>query len=174
MIEDDPEHVQIACDTFSRCDPYSYVSYAAPGRQISRYALRGDRTAFLFVFVREQPFPQHPNLPEARKVLRDVFSRDRWIECDEILQRLEECDDFYFGSVSQIHMPKWSHNRIASLGDAAFCPSLLAGEGAGLAMAAAYILSGELQHVNGEYKIAILPSAIAFFVSRPSRFCAIG
>jgi len=46
--------------------------------------------------------------------------------------------------VSQIRMDKWSQGRIGLVGDAAFCPSLLAGQGTALAMVAAYILAGEL------------------------------
>jgi len=39
--------------------------------------------------------------------------------------------------------------RTVLVGDAAYCPSLLAGEGAAFAMAGAYILAGELQRSNG-------------------------
>jgi 2-polyprenyl-6-methoxyphenol hydroxylase-like FAD-dependent oxidoreductase len=37
-------------DGYPRRDPRAYVSYAAPGRQVSRYSLRGDRAVFFFVF----------------------------------------------------------------------------------------------------------------------------
>ena len=40
------------------------------------------------------------------------------------------------------------------IGDAAFCVSLLAGEGSALAMATAYILAGELHRANGDYATA--------------------
>ena len=43
---------------------------------------------------------------------------------------------------------------MALIGDAAFCPSLLAGEGASLAMAAAYLLAGELQKTGGAAEVA--------------------
>jgi 2-polyprenyl-6-methoxyphenol hydroxylase-like FAD-dependent oxidoreductase len=46
--------------------------------------------------------------------------------------------------VTQIHMNTWSQGRVALVGDAAFCPSLLAGQGSALAMMAAYVLAGEL------------------------------
>ena len=64
---------------------------------------------------------------------------------------LERCDEFYFDSVSEIRMPLWSRGRKVLVGDAAHCPSLLAGEGAALAMAGAYILAGELQRANGDF-----------------------
>lgn len=135
-------------------DERAYVSYAAPGRQISRYWLRGDRTAFLFVFAREERFIHHPHQLDARAILRETFASDRWSEIPEILNRLKDCEDLYFDSVSQIRMPAWSLGRIVLVGDAAYCPSLLAGEGAGLAMAGAYILAGELQRWNGDYSRA--------------------
>jgi 2-polyprenyl-6-methoxyphenol hydroxylase-like FAD-dependent oxidoreductase len=41
-------------------------------------------------------------------------------------------------------MGAWSRGRTALVGDAGFCVSLLAGQGSALAMAAAYVLAGEL------------------------------
>ena len=35
-------------------DGLVYVAYVLPGRQISRFALRGDRTLFLFVFTSDR------------------------------------------------------------------------------------------------------------------------
>jgi 2-polyprenyl-6-methoxyphenol hydroxylase-like FAD-dependent oxidoreductase len=40
------------------------------------------------------------------------------------------------------------------IGDAAACVSLLAGEGTGLAMTAAYVVAGELHKANGDYRAA--------------------
>jgi 2-polyprenyl-6-methoxyphenol hydroxylase-like FAD-dependent oxidoreductase len=132
----------------------AYTSYAEPGRSISRYALRGGRTAFLFIFGREQPFIHAPDLASAKAILQETFEHDRWIEAPEILQRLAICDDLYFDSVSQIRMPTWSKGRSVVAGDAAYCPSLLAGEGAGFALAGAYILAGELQRANEDHALA--------------------
>jgi 2-polyprenyl-6-methoxyphenol hydroxylase-like FAD-dependent oxidoreductase len=132
----------------------AYTSYAEPGRLISRYALRGGRTAFLFIFAREQAFEQQPNFEIAKGILRSIFEGDRWIEVPEILKRLETCDDLYFDSVSQVRMPAWSRGRIVLVGDAAYCPSLLAGEGAGFALAGAYLLGGELQRASGDHLTA--------------------
>jgi 2-polyprenyl-6-methoxyphenol hydroxylase-like FAD-dependent oxidoreductase len=134
---------------------HTYLSYAAPGRQISRYALRDDRTAFFFVFVKQNQFAESPHDPVAQKqILRDTFSREPWIEWPEIERRLESCDDLYFDAVSQIIMPCWSRERTVLIGDAAYCPSLLAGEGAAFAMAGAYIVAAELEHASGAYGCA--------------------
>jgi 2-polyprenyl-6-methoxyphenol hydroxylase-like FAD-dependent oxidoreductase len=46
-------------------------------------------------------------------------------------------------------MPSWSRGRVALVGDAAFCVSLMAGQGSALAMTAAYVLAGELAKADG-------------------------
>jgi 2-polyprenyl-6-methoxyphenol hydroxylase-like FAD-dependent oxidoreductase len=132
----------------------TYTSYAEPGRQISRYALRGNRTAFLLIFACQQPLEQDPDLTSAKTMLRERFRDYSWVESVEILKRLETCEDLYFDSVSQIRMPAWSKGRIVLVGDAAYCPSLLAGEGAGFALAGAHLLAGELQRANGDHVAA--------------------
>ncbi len=129
----------------------AYTSYAEPGRQISRYALRGDCTVFLLIFARQQALARSLDQAIAKEMLVERFADDRWSEVAEILKRLGSCDDLYFDSVSQIQMPAWSKGRIVLVGDAAFCPSLLAGEGAGFALAGAYLLAGELQRASGDH-----------------------
>lgn len=49
-----------------------------------------------------------------------------------------------FDRVSQIIVDQWTRGRIALIGDAAFCVSLLAGQGSALGMVSAYVLAGEL------------------------------
>jgi 2-polyprenyl-6-methoxyphenol hydroxylase-like FAD-dependent oxidoreductase len=51
----------------------------------------------------------------------------------------------YFDAVAQIEMPRWHSGRVALLGDACAAVSLLAGQGASLGMAMAYVLAEELR-----------------------------
>jgi 2-polyprenyl-6-methoxyphenol hydroxylase-like FAD-dependent oxidoreductase len=60
----------------------------------------------------------------------------------------------YFDAVSQIRLEQWHRNRVALVGDAAFCPSLLAGQGSAFAMIAGYVLAGELKQAGGDPTIA--------------------
>jgi len=53
-------------------------------------------------------------------------------------------DDVYLDSVCQVHMDRWSHHRVALVGDAAYCASVASGQGTSLALVGAYILAGEL------------------------------
>jgi 2-polyprenyl-6-methoxyphenol hydroxylase-like FAD-dependent oxidoreductase len=50
----------------------------------------------------------------------------------------------YYDVVAQIELPRWSHGRVTVIGDAAYAVSLVAGQGASLAVAGAYLLSQEL------------------------------
>jgi 2-polyprenyl-6-methoxyphenol hydroxylase-like FAD-dependent oxidoreductase len=141
-------------DGYPHQDPRAYVGYAAPGRQLSRYALRGGRTVFFFVFASDRKLPVGAHdLPAQKRVLRETFDKDGW-ECPEILAALETSSELYFDVVSQICMERWSDRRVALVGDACFCPSLLAGQGSALAMAGAYILAGELKQSGGDYRTA--------------------
>ena len=152
-------------------DPNAYVSYAAPGRQVSRYALRDNRTAFFFVFASDTKLSIGPRDLHAQKsLLRERFGRDGW-ECPEILAALEPSSDLYFDPVSQIRMDRWSNGRVALLGDACFCPSLLAGQGSALAMTGAYILAGELAQSQGDHKAAFANYEKFFhpFIARKQR-----
>lgn len=131
-----------------------YVSHGVPGRQVSRFSLREDRTLFLFVFRERYLSEKNPSNDDERKAaLREVFANVGW-ECPQILDAMENVNNVYFDRVSQIRMDRWAKERTALIGDAAACVSLLAGEGTGLAMAEAYVLAGELHRCQGEHAAA--------------------
>src|SRR5262249_33890714 len=119
-----------------------YVMYGRPGRMLGRFTLHNDKTLFLFVFATDKDILPD-TLDRQKELLRTLYGEGRW-ECPRILEALDGCRDLYFDRVSQIHMPSWSRGRIVLVGDAAFCLSLLAGQGSALAMTAAYVLAGEL------------------------------
>lgn len=126
-----------------------YVSHDLPGRQISRFAVRDDRTIFLFIFRDEFMAGGE----EPKSVLRRVFAGAGW-EWPQIEAELAQATEIYFDTVSQIRMNRWTKGRTALLGDAAACVSLMAGEGTGLAIAEAYVLAGELHACGGDFATA--------------------
>ena len=133
-------------------DENVYLMYGRPGRMLGRFTLRENRTLFLFVFVAGRE--GLPTKPDAQKaLLRDLYRHDGW-ECAKALCELDRAEALYFDSVSQIRMQNWSRGRIALAGDAAFCVSLLAGQGSALAMISAYVLAGELATTHGQYRLA--------------------
>jgi 2-polyprenyl-6-methoxyphenol hydroxylase-like FAD-dependent oxidoreductase len=130
-------------------DEGAYVSFARPGRQISRYAMRENLSAFLLVLAHQgERLPGAHDTEAQRALLRARFAGDGW-EASEILARLGSADDLYFDAVSQIRMPRWTQGRVALVGDAAHSPSLLAGAGSAFAMLGSYVLAHELQRAEG-------------------------
>jgi len=136
-------------DGYRPRDDLVYVTYSSPGRQLARFALRDDRTMFLFVFRAEHD--KNDSAPKDQ--LRSEFGDVGW-ECGDFLTALEKVDDLYFDVVSQIRMDSWSHGRVLLIGDAAGCISLLGGEGTGLAITEAYVLAGELARAGADYRHA--------------------
>jgi 2-polyprenyl-6-methoxyphenol hydroxylase-like FAD-dependent oxidoreductase len=132
----------------------AYMTFARPGRQISRYTLRNNRSAFLLVFAEPRPLGiDQRSLVAQKNFLRNRFKGGAW-ETDAVLASLDSAEELFFDAVSQIRMQKWCRGRVALIGDAAYCPSLLAGEGAAFAMLGAYILAGELHKADGDYQQA--------------------
>ncbi|MGB3473287.1 MAG: FAD-binding domain [Mycobacterium sp.] len=130
-------------------DELTYVTHAVPGLQMSRVALRGDRTLVLFVFRDGSP----DIAEEPKTTLHHRFADVGW-ECPQLLAAIDDADDLYFDVVSQVRMNHWSRGRVLLIGDAAGCISLLGGEGTGLAITEAYVLAGELQRAGGDHRRA--------------------
>lgn len=128
-----------------------YFMYSQPGLQLSRFALRGDRTLFLFLWADERP--DLPDRDSWGAVLSERFRGQGW-ECEAALDEVARAEDLYFDRVSQIRLESWSQGRTALIGDAAFCVSLLAGQGSALAMTAAYVLAWELKAAGGDHATA--------------------
>ncbi|MEZ0365677.1 FAD-binding domain [Mycobacterium sp. pUA109] len=131
-----------------------YVAYTAPRRMAARFALRDDRTMFLLVYANDARLSADRDSPhDGNIVLRHVFGDAGW-ECPRILSELDRVGQVYFDQVTQVTMERWSKGRVALIGDAASCVSLLAGEGTGLAMLQAYVLAGELNAAGGDHREA--------------------
>ena len=75
--------------------------------------------------------------------LREEFRNGGWINKD-VIKAYTGKEPIYFDSVTQIVMPQWHKGRVALIGDACGCLTLLAGQGSHMAMAGAYVLAQEL------------------------------
>jgi 2-polyprenyl-6-methoxyphenol hydroxylase-like FAD-dependent oxidoreductase len=125
-----------------------YITYGEPSRMVGRVSLRDDKTLILFVFAGGDA-AMH-DLAAQKALLHAEFGSSGW-ECPHILAALDKADELYIDRVSQIRMPRWSGGRIALVGDAAYCASLVAGQGSALAMIGAYVLAGELAKADGRH-----------------------
>lgn len=150
-------------DGYRPRDELVYVTHNLPGRQVGRFSMDGDRTLVLFIF--RSSAPRMPDsLDDGKALLRSHFTDAGW-EVPDLLAALDDVDDLYLDVVSQIRMDRWSAGRVALIGDAAACVSLLAGEGTGLALVESYVLAGELARAGND-----LPQAFAAYESRLRSF----
>ena len=156
-------------------DDRLYVAHSAPGRYIARFPVRGDRMLF-FMLCRDEYLAGSDHdggdgdEAARRSALVRAFSGMGW-ETPAILSALADCDELYLDRVSQVRMDRWTCGRVALLGDAAACPSLIAGEGAGFALAEASVLAGELGARPGDVAAALAgyEARIKPFVDRKQR-----
>lgn len=126
----DPEVASLVGDRFAVTDTRNEAMFF--------YRLRdGTITAMA---VHRTDDPARPDDPQG--MLRSRYGRLEWI-CPAALRHCPK--DFYYDQVAQIRMPRWHTGRTVLVGDAAAAVSLLAGHGASLGMAAAYVLADELK-----------------------------
>ena len=129
------------------------VSHTEAGAQTLRVALHDDATMICFMFrdagVHDRAVPLD-DLGAQQEFVRTRMRGIGW-EVPAMLERMPEARTFYLDRASQIRMPLWSRGRVALVGDAAACPSLLAGQGSALAMIEAYVLACELHAAEGDH-----------------------
>jgi 2-polyprenyl-6-methoxyphenol hydroxylase-like FAD-dependent oxidoreductase len=107
-------------------------------------------------------------------LLQATFEGQEW-ELPRLLAAMRDAPGFYFDSVSQVRMDRWSAGRIAPAGDAGYCASLLSGQGTSLALVGAHVLARELRAANGDHgaAFAAYQRRMQDFVARNQRI-AIG
>ncbi|MGB6871132.1 MAG: FAD-dependent monooxygenase [Acidobacteriaceae bacterium] len=113
---------------------------------------RGEAKASFF-FASEPLDSVRGDSAQQKRILRTQFEQEGW-ELPRLLELMESAPDFYFDSVSQVKVDRWSKGRSVLVGDAAWCASPLSGMGTGMAVVGAYVLAGELAEADGDYRIA--------------------
>jgi 2-polyprenyl-6-methoxyphenol hydroxylase-like FAD-dependent oxidoreductase len=118
-------------------------SHAGRTAMVERPADGSPARAFM-AFVHPAPGTVDRHDPGAiAAAVRGAFAEDRW-RTGEVLDTLAGAEDLYFDTVSQVRMDRWSSGRVALLGDAAYAPAFLSGQGTSIAIAGAYVLASEL------------------------------
>jgi 2-polyprenyl-6-methoxyphenol hydroxylase-like FAD-dependent oxidoreductase len=124
-----------------------------PGKTAGMYAARANTEAkAMFYFRSEQLDYDRRDVRYQQELLADAFAGEGW-EVPRLLEAMSTAPDFYFDSVSQIHMDHFTSGRVALVGDAGYCASPMSGMGTSLALVGAYVLAGELA-AGGEHSAA--------------------
>ncbi|GAA2892373.1 FAD-dependent monooxygenase [Streptosporangium fragile] len=123
------------------------LTYNSPGKMagISDF---GTRTLGFLAFRSPEVAYDHHSLDEQKRLIQDAFAAENGWRVGELLDAVREASDLYFDSVSQVHMPSWSSDRVVLVGDAAHAAALFSGRGTSLAMLGASLLGEELGAAN--------------------------
>jgi 2-polyprenyl-6-methoxyphenol hydroxylase-like FAD-dependent oxidoreductase len=130
--------------------------YSVPGRTAAVFSARPTGRAvaqFFFTAPDHGPisYDYHDTGPQ-QKIVASAFDGVGW-QVPRLLEQMPEAADFYFDSVSQVHLDRWSAGRIALIGDAGYAAGP-GGNGTGTAVIAAYVLAGELAAAGGDHHVA--------------------
>ncbi|WP_158881729.1 FAD-dependent monooxygenase [Amycolatopsis anabasis] len=130
------------------------VFRTVPGKTAGMYSARENAEAkAMFYFTAGELAYDRRDTARQREILAEAYAGEDW-EIPRLLEGLREAPDFYFDSVSQIHLDHYSTGRVALVGDAGYCASPLSGMGTSLALVGAYVLAGELAAAAGDHAVA--------------------
>ncbi|GGU03498.1 FAD-dependent monooxygenase [Streptomyces coeruleorubidus] len=123
------------------------MMWNTPGKAAALYAV-GDNDndevhAFLNFHQPQPPFDALRNPDAQRDLVATTFAGAGW-EVPGMVNAMRDADDLFFDTAGQIRMPHWSSGRVALVGDAAYAPSFLTGQGSSLALVGAYMLANAL------------------------------
>jgi 2-polyprenyl-6-methoxyphenol hydroxylase-like FAD-dependent oxidoreductase len=124
------------------------LTYVNPGRTTLCYSTAGQsdmKAMFLFSSPKLAYDPR--DRAAQQRLLREAYGQEGW-EVPKLLDGMDAAPDFYFDSIAQVRLGRWSRGRVALVGDAAYCASLASGQGTSLALVGAYVLAGELARAS--------------------------
>jgi 2-polyprenyl-6-methoxyphenol hydroxylase-like FAD-dependent oxidoreductase len=130
--------------------------YSVPGKTAALFSTpRTGQAVAQFFFAAPGGRPvefDHRDPGQQRQIVADVFADVGW-HVPDLLGQIAAADDFYFDSVSQVRLDRWSSGRVTLAGDAGYAAGP-GGNGTGTAVVAAYVLAGELAAAHGDYRVA--------------------
>lgn len=125
-------------------DPAVYT-YSTPKKQVSVFPFSDDQVASFFIYKAASPAVENP-----KESLTQQFKQAGWV-IPKVLHNLSHANEFLLDTLTQIEVPCWHKGRVALLGDACQCLTLMAGQGASMAMAGAYTIAIMLQRYPDDY-----------------------
>ncbi|THV40227.1 FAD-dependent monooxygenase [Glycomyces buryatensis] len=112
-------------------------------RQMGFYGLTDNRVAAFTVHrTPDTTLPADP-----REALRREYAGMGGL-AERALAQCPAPDEVYYDQVAQIDLPRCSDGPVILIGDAAYAVSLIAGQGASLGIAGAYVLAERLHHAS--------------------------
>lgn len=128
------------------------IDYQESGRSAGLRPIQdATRAMAMFSFSSGDFEVDYRDVAAQKRMLRERMAGMGWLT-PRILAHVDDTPDFYLDQVAQVVMDRWSHGRVALLGDAAFSSSPMSGQGTGLALIGAYLLAGELAAAGWDHE----------------------
>jgi len=144
----------VACSVIDNfLDKEAFYSHFEPNLQTTIYSIGQGKLATFIAFPSKEEAVRDRGAQ--MRILTENLDQGGWV-VPQILEATRHAREFFFDQVAQIHLEHWYQNRVALVGDACQCLTLLAGQGASLGMAGAYLLAKELSGAAGNYQKAFL------------------
>lgn len=122
---------------------HAWNNYTEPGRQAGVYC--SDKPGELItLFMWETENEAYVPPADRLETLRRAFDGMGWIT-PQLLADAPDSENIFMDTVTQIQMPGWANGRVALVGDAAYCLTLISGQGASMALGGAYLLAEALR-----------------------------
>ncbi|WP_410664125.1 FAD-dependent monooxygenase [Amycolatopsis sp. lyj-84] len=140
--------------------PEDVLIHNTPGRLVALHPSRG-KGGVAFIFRAEVDHFDYRDMAQHKRIVTSAYAGVGW-RVPELLDRLRHSEDVFFDAVSLVDLPSWSKGRVALVGDAASCVSLL-GDGSSLAIAGAHTLAtalaadGGLARYEAEHRARVMP-----------------
>ncbi|GAB2588153.1 FAD-dependent monooxygenase [Kribbella endophytica] len=121
------------------------VVWNVPGRAAVLYAHEPEEPVHGFLTFQQDvpPYDAFRDPAAQRDLVTQKFPHRGWY-IPQLVEAMRSSENLFFDVVSQIHMPAWSHGRVALAGDAAHATSFMSGQGSSVSLVGAYVLAGEL------------------------------
>ena len=123
-----------------------------PGRTAGVFSTGDNQAIAQLYFAAPSISYDYRDTAQHKQIVSEAFAGMGW-RVPELMAAMEQAPDFYFDSVSQVHLDRWCAGRVALIGDAA-CAAGPGGNGTGNAVVAAYVLAGELAAAGGDHQAA--------------------
>ena len=123
-----------------------------PGRTAGVFSTGDNQAIAQLYFAAPGVGYGHRDVAQQKQIVAEAFAGIGW-RLPQLLEAMRQAPDFYFDTVSQVHLDSWSAGRVALVGDAA-CAAGPGGNGTGNAVVAAYVLAGELAAAGGDHQTA--------------------
>ncbi|MEV0388522.1 FAD-dependent monooxygenase [Nonomuraea sp. NPDC050643] len=124
--------------------------YTEPGRQSVVYPT-GEAGTLMALFLFRSAHGGRVPRAERLDLLRSTFHGMGWITAS-LLADAPASESVFMDTMAQIVLPAWHRGRVALVGDACGCMTMVSAQGVSMAMAGAYVLAEALEEEAGHVR----------------------